>query len=86
MSDSTNIDDLRQNWEGKTGELPFPMTNDYLFRAVCQKDNQMLQSLICAIFHWEREQVVFAEVTNPIQLGQAIDDKEYILDVNVRLK
>jgi predicted transposase/invertase (TIGR01784 family) len=85
MRDSTKNDIFRQEWYQKSGKIPFPMTNDYLFRALCQKDTLALQSLICSILHWELDQIVSAEVTNPILLGKAIDEKEFILDVHVKL-
>lgn len=83
MNHSTDFDFIRQDWHHKTGSLPFPMTNDYSFRALCQKDSVALKSLICSILHWEREQIVSTEVTNPIMLGKAIDDKEFVLDVHI---
>ena len=83
MFDPTDFGMIQQDWLQKTGDLPFPMTNDYLFRAMCQKDNSALKSLICSILHWDKRQVISIDVTNPILLGKAIDDKEFILDVHV---
>lgn len=85
MRDSTKNDIIRQDWQQKTGEIPVPLTNDYLFRALCQEDRQALQSLICSILRWEKDEIVSAKVTNPILIGKAIDDKEFILDVHVEL-
>ena len=85
MNHSTEFDSIRQDWHRKSGPLPFPMTNDYSFRALCQQDSAALQSLICSVLHWEKDQIVSTEVTNPIMLGKAIDDREFVLDVHLRM-
>ena len=85
MKSSTNIDKGRPAWLDETGDLPVPMTNDYMFKAVCQEDNFALKSLICAVLHKDEEEVKSAIVGNPILLGKAIDEKEYILDAKVEL-
>ena len=85
MKESTNFDINRQTWWTKTGKLPVPMTNDYMFKAVCQKDETALRSLICAVLHIEAEDIKSIRVCNPILPGKAIDEKEYILDTKVEL-
>ena len=61
------------------------MTNDYLFKIIAQEDTVALNSLICAALHRSPEQISSLEVTNPILLGQALDEKEFILDVKITL-
>ena len=85
MKKSTNFDINRQTWWAKTGVLPVPMTNDYMFKAVCQKDQAALRSLISAVLHIDTEDIKSAHICNPIILGKAIDEKEYILDTKVEL-
>lgn len=69
-----------------TGPIRFGLTNDYMFRAVLQKNNYVLKGLICSLLHLEPEDVSSVEITNPIELGEAAaDDKEFILDINVSL-
>lgn len=67
------------------GTLPYSMTNDYLFRAVLQKNNNVLKGLICALLHLKPHEVFSVSITNPIELGKAIDNKTFILDVKVLL-
>lgn len=67
------------------GILPYNMTNDYMFRAVLQANNKVLRGLICSMLHLTEEEVVSAEITNPIVLGDAATDKEFRLDINVIL-
>ena len=85
MKKSTNFDINRQTWWAKTGVLPVPMTNDYMFKAVCQKDQAALRSLISAVLHIDTEDIKSAHICNPIILGKAIDENEYILDTKVEL-
>lgn len=68
-----------------SGDIGFPMTNDYLFRALLQKNNRVLKGLISALLHMDEKSIVSATIENPIELGQSIDDKTFILDVRVLL-
>lgn len=81
----TNTNDiyLQQAIENATGELPFSMTNDYLFRAVFQENNYALCGLIRALLHIDEDIPLTAEITNPIIIGESITDKEFRLDINV---
>lgn len=67
------------------GILPYNMTNDYMFRAVLQANNKVLRGLICSMLHLAGDEVVSAEISNPIVLGDAVTDKEFRLDINVVL-
>ncbi len=67
------------------GTIPYGMTNDYMFRAVLQSNNKVLRGLICALLHLSEEEVRSVEITNPVVLGEAVEDKEFRLDINVIL-
>lgn len=60
------------------------MTNDFVFRAILQRNKQVLIALICSLLHL-LEKGVDAEITNPIELGAAFSNKDFILDIRVRL-
>ena len=68
-----------------TGPLTIPMTNDYLFRALLQQNNNVLKGLISSLLHLPLEEIVSVEITNPIELGKSIDDKTFLLDSKVLL-
>ena len=68
-----------------SGPLIIPMTNDYLFRALLQHNNAVLKGLICSLLHLLPEKVYSVEITNPIVLGTAINDKTFILDIRISL-
>ena len=73
------------DFEHAYGPVPYCLTNDYLFRAVLQQSNPALKGLICSLLHLSEEEIVSAEITNPIILGESIEGKEFRLDVNVNL-
>lgn len=68
-----------------TGKLPYSLTNDYLFRALLQKNNRVLTHLICALLHLRPNEVETVTIENPIVLGEALDSKSFVLDIRVRL-
>lgn len=68
-----------------SGTLIIPMTNDYLFRALLQKNNNVLKGLICSLLHLAPEEVDSVEITNPIELGTSVTDKTFILDIKLNL-
>lgn len=66
-----------REWISASGPLLIPMTNDYLFRALLQRNNHVLKGLICALLHLSREEVSSVAIVNPIILGEAIDEKTF---------
>lgn len=71
--------------EDAHGMIPIRMTNDYLFRALMQQNNNVLKSLICSLLHLNPDDVTSVTILNPIELGETIDEKNYILDIKVDL-
>ena len=43
------------SFETATGSIDYPFTNDYMFRAILQKDKQVLKALIAALLHLKKE-------------------------------
>ena len=82
---NTNSSNSNIDFQNATGNIPFNMTNDYMFRAVLQKNNKVLRGLICSLLHLKEEDVYSVTITNPIILGDALEDKEFRLDINVIL-
>ena len=68
-----------------TGNIEYGFTNDYMFRAVLQKNKKVLKELICALLHLKHDEVSSVEITNPIILGETITDKDFMLDIHVSL-
>ncbi|MCM1540629.1 MAG: Rpn family recombination-promoting nuclease/putative transposase [Blautia sp.] len=69
--------------DSATGPIPIPMHNDYLFRALLQRNNKVLKGLICSLLRLSSEQVQTVTITNPIELGDTVDSKVFFLDIRV---
>lgn len=78
-------DNLCCTYRQATGPVQFNMTNDYMFRAVNHKNPNVTKGIICAVLHLNPESIQSVEITNPIELGESIDDKTFMLDINVLL-
>ena len=65
------------SFETATGSIDYPFTNDYMFRAILQKDKQVLKALIAALLHLKKESIHDVAIT--------ISDKDFILDIRVNL-
>jgi predicted transposase/invertase (TIGR01784 family) len=70
-------------FEQATGPIDYQFTNDYMFRAILQKNERVLRALICALLHLKPEDIRSIAITNPIELGEASTDKEFILDITI---
>ena len=43
------------SFETATGSIDYPFTNDYMFRAILQKDKHVLKALIAALLHLKKK-------------------------------
>lgn len=68
-----------------TGPLPYTLTNDYMFKVFLQRNEKALRGLTCALLALREEDITSIELTNPIILGDTVDDKTIILDVRICL-
>ncbi len=73
------------SYKTASGPIGYGMTNDYMFRAVLQRNQNVLKFLICSLLHLTLKQLVSVVITNPIKLGEDIDEKTFILDINILL-
>ena len=73
------------NWDEVSGPIGISLTNDYLFRALLQRNNRVLKALLCSLLHLNISDVYSVTITNPIELGKTITDKEFILDIRIEL-
>lgn len=76
---------LVPSYQNASGKMRYTLTNDYLFRALLQKNNKVLKGLSCSLKHLKMEDVRSVTIENPILLGEALDDKTFVLDVKVLL-
>ena len=68
-----------------TGVIEFGFTNDYMFRAIMEKNTPVLKGLICSLLHLLPEDISSLLVTNPILEGSSYSSKEFILDIEILL-
>ena len=91
LSESNNIADyfatipLPDSINHLTGPLPFCMTNDVLFHILFEASNTALRGLLCALLRLQDSDINSIEIQNPIQFGQTVLSKEFILDLKLLL-
>lgn len=78
-------DELRRNLKHASGKIQYRGTNNYIFQAFLQENNDALKSLICSVLHMDPATIISIEITNPILLGKYIEGKTFILDIKVLL-
>ncbi len=86
-SKSVDVND-RNNFLGDdfpTGPIRYTLRNDYMFKAVLQKNEKALKGLLAALLSIPVKDILGIEIMNPIELGEAVDDKTCILDIKVKL-
>ena len=76
-------DKIKHILESDPGEITYGFTNDYMFRAVFQKNQAALKGLVAAALGYKTEEITSCIVLNPIILGEHIDSKTCILDIRV---
>lgn len=77
--------DTQQSENQFTGKLPYTLTNDYFFKAFLQRNEHALRGILCAMLSMQSKEITSILITNPISEGDAIDDKNMILDVKVEV-
>lgn len=78
-------EDLHSSYRTASGPIPYNLTNDYMFRVVLQENELVLRGLIGSLLNLEQSEIRSTVVTNPIKLGEQIDDKTFVLDIHVLL-
>ena len=85
QNNHANTPKMVADWNHASGPIPIRMTNDYLFRALLQRNQNVLKALICSLLHLNSNDVHSVTILNPIELGETIDDKNFILDIKIEL-
>ena len=87
MADNTqqNVTNTHFSNESFTGKLPYTLTNDFFFKVFLQRNETALRGLLCAMLSMKSEEITDIVVTNPIQEGDTVNDKNVILDIKVEV-
>lgn len=67
------------------GELPYKLTNEYLFRAVFQSAPKALEGLCRAVLRLPPEDALTIVLQNPVELGKQIEEKDFQLQLAVTI-
>lgn len=80
-----SADNGRDLLELPAGKLKYPLTNDFMFKAVLQRNQTALKGLLCALLQMKMEEIVEIRILNPIEIGSMIDEKMMMLDLKAEL-
>ena len=50
-------------WNQVSGEIPYPLTNDYLFRVVVQRHDRVLRDIFCSMLSLKKEDIQSIRIT-----------------------
>ena len=70
------------DWHELSGKINYSLCNDYLFRALLQTDPDALNYLISCLLELPLD-TLNVVIQNPIELGDELSDKDYVLDLKV---
>ncbi len=76
---------FQKTFEGLSGEIPFGMTNDYMFHVVVQESVIIQIGLISSMLHIPKEEIKSVQIGNPIEPGKSMDEKLHVLDIKIIL-
>lgn len=68
-----------------TGALRYTLTNDFLFKAFLQQNEEALKGLLCALLDLKKEDIKSITIINPIEEGDSIEEKTLVLDIKLLL-
>ncbi|MBQ8279925.1 MAG: Rpn family recombination-promoting nuclease/putative transposase [Roseburia sp.] len=72
-------------YDEATGKIDYTFTNNYMFHVILQSNELVLKGLISSLLHLPFEEIMSVRIENPIELGVAINMKDFILDIRVLL-
>ncbi len=81
----SDMDSKAMDFHSATGKLEYTLTNDFLFKAILQKNKKVLKALVASLIHLKMEDIISIEITNPIELGSSVRDKTFNLDIRLVL-
>ena len=73
------------SFQEATGPVDFRLTNDYIFKRLLEKNEDVLRELIRALLHLNEGDITHLQILNPIMPGDTITDRGIVLDVNVEI-
>lgn len=80
-----NNEQVHELFQNAHGPIPYNLMNDYMFRVVLQANEFVLRGLIGSLLNLDQSEIKSTVITNPIKLGEKIEDKTFVLDIHVLL-
>mgnify|MGYP004478755001 FL=1 len=71
--------------EAATGQIDYTLLNDYMFHIVLQNNEPVLRGLVSSLLHLPPAEILSIQIMNPILPGEAISNKEFVLDIQIFL-
>ena len=68
-----------------TGPIDYTLLNDYMFHIVLQNNEPVLRGLVSSLLHLPPAEILSIQIMNPILPGEAISNKEFVLDIQIFL-
>lgn len=85
LNNKTSVSKPLVPYEEATGSPKYGLTNVYMFRVVFQENELARKGLIASVLHINPSDIQSVAILNQIRPGEQIDDKEFILDIEVLL-
>ncbi len=71
--------------EAATGQIDYTLLNDYMFHIVLQNNEPVLRGLVSSLLHLPPTEILSIQIMNPILPGEAISNREFVLDIQIFL-
>ena len=75
----------KQAFSYASGPILYNMTNDYMFRYILQENESILKAFLASLLHLNEHSISSIEILNPIFLGDTVDQKNFLLDIRLKL-
>ena len=79
------MSNLLTGYQNATGKIDYTLTNNYMFHVILQSNELVLRGLISSLLHLPLDEIDTVQIKNPIEIGESVDMKEFILDIYVLL-
>lgn len=76
---------LPENFYALSGPLPYKLTNDAMFHLAWEANPHALKAFLCSLLPCHATEIDSIEITNPLVIGEAIDDKKFVLGTLIEL-
>ena len=73
------------SFQDATGPIDYRFTNDYIFKRLLEKNEDVLRELIRTLLHLKEGEITHLNILNPIMPGDTISERGIVLDVNVEI-